>query len=130
MTVPKEHPWVNDEEVRLIREAHRDNTLASGQPRPPAVPSTSAAVIRNSLPVARPLWHAGLLDVDGAGDLPDVLLQFPHVVVPHVSRARHGVKLTSAGLMTMVPLAGVVAGATGGGMLFTRLLRRDGIETV
>ena len=38
----------------------------------------------------------------------------------------HGVKLTSAGLMTMVPLAGVVAGATGGGMLVDRLLRRTG----
>ena len=35
-------------------------------------------------------------------------------------------KLTSAGLMTMVPLAGVVAGATGGGVLVDRLLRRTG----
>src|SRR5207248_2514924 len=31
---PEDHPWVNEDEVRLIRGGQRDNTLAGEQPRP------------------------------------------------------------------------------------------------
>jgi len=49
---------------------------------------------------------------------------------PTFMERAHGVKLRSAALMTMVPLAGVVAGATGGGLLVDALLRRTGSRRV
>ena len=58
---PEDHPWVNDDELRLIRGSHRGNTLAGETPRPASAPSASAAataiVSSGSASMAR--WPSG-----------------------------------------------------------------------
>jgi nitrate/nitrite transporter NarK len=117
---PETHPWVNDAELSLIRTDHC-TTVAS------------EAIADEPAPPARLISHLGRLGLygtlafwllTGQGICRTFCYNFLTSWFPTFLERAHGVRLTSAGLMTMAPLAGVVAGSVGGGYLIDELLRR------
>lgn len=122
---PKDHPWVNGEEVCLIQGSQRDKDLPVEPPRPPSAPSAPAAT-GNRFESLGLYGTLAFWMLTGQGICRTFCYNFLTSWFPTFLERAHGVKLTSAGLMTMVPLAGVVAGATVGGVLVDRFLRRTG----
>jgi MFS family permease len=123
---PETHPWVNAAELSLIRADHR-TTVAS------------EAIAAEPVPSARPIAHLGRLGLygtlafwllTGQGICRTFCYNFLTSWFPTFLERAHGVKLSSAGLMTMAPLAGVVVGSVGGGYLIDELLRRTNTRRI
>jgi MFS family permease len=123
---PEDHPWVNECEVRLIRGSHRDKILSVEQPPPPSAPAASAAAPSICFESLGLYGTLAFWMLTGQAICRTFCYNFLTSWFPTFLERAHGVKLTTAGLMTMVPLAGVVAGATCGGALVDWLLRRTG----
>jgi MFS family permease len=126
---PEQHPWVNAAEIALIRQPatrraaeNSGRTLDRVQPAP-AIGQTNTArwvdglgvyrsrafIMLNAQAVCRAFCYAFLIS------------WFPS----YLERA-HGLRLANASVMTMLPLAGVAAGAMVGGVLIDRMLSRTG----
>jgi MFS family permease len=127
---PEIHPRVNSAELALIR----GDRHAAQIPKP-AVPAETDDQVARAPAVS---WFArfGLYGtlafwlLTGQGICRTFCYNFLTSWFPTFLERGHGVKLTSAGLMTMAPLAGVVAGAVGGGALIDGLLRRTGRKKI
>jgi MFS family permease len=118
---PEGHPWVNKEEIALIRggkhrELELDGDLDAGL----------GQQARTGLGALGVYGTVAFWMLTGQGICRTFCYNFLTSWFPTYLERAHGVKLTSAGLMTMVPLLGVVAGATGGGMIVDGLLRQTG----
>ena len=127
---PEAHPRVNAGELALIRGDRREDDLAD---RPAGAGSVDFET--PSVPISRPraawpLRHAGFWLLTGQGICRTFCYNFLTSWFPTFLERAHGVRLTSAGLMTMAPLAGVVVGALGGGILIDGLFRRTGKKWV
>ncbi len=109
---PGRHPWVNPPEVEL---AAKPATAGAGKPPP----RLGAIVRRGSL------WANCGQSFFRAFGYAFFITWFP----AYLEKA-HGIRVTSAGLMTMVPLTGVVAGSLAGGVLIDRLMRATGSRWV
>ena len=118
---PERHPWVNKEEIAMIRGGYRGDVVLDDEGDPVAGPKMPTKLGRLGLYGTLAFWL-----LTGQGICRTFCYNFFTSWFPTFLERAHGVKLTSADLMTMVPLAGVVAGATGGGVLIDQLLRRTG----
>jgi len=110
---PEEHPAVSSEERRLIRAGE-----SGGQP---AAPKERARDVLLAMATSSSMWAICSQAFCRAFGAAFFITWFP----AYLEKGR-GVQLTSAGLMTMLPLAGIVAGNTIGGVLVDRLLARTG----
>jgi len=122
---PERHPWVNAAEVALIRKPAARRGPETSDVVEPAAPLGQAKAVRwvddlgvyrsrafvmlNAQAVCRAFCYAFLIS------------WFPS----YLERA-HGLRLANASVMTMLPLAGVAAGAMLGGAVIDRVLRRTG----
>ncbi len=110
---PAAHPWVNGEECAHI-EAGRPRAGARGAAEPAR--NLVAAALRSPS-----LWAICSQSFFRAFGYAFFVTWFP----AYLERA-HGVRVVQAGLLTMLPLAGVVAGSMAGGVILDALLRRTG----
>lgn len=121
---PEIHPRVNAQELALIRGHPRaDDSIEPAEED--VAPGRTSRLSRLGLYGAPAFWL-----LTGQGICRTFCYNFLTSWFPTFLERAHGVRLTSAGLMTMAPLAGVVAGAVGGGILIDRLLRRTGKKWV
>ncbi|MGV3723489.1 MAG: MFS transporter [Actinomycetota bacterium] len=119
---PEEHPWVNESEARLIR-------TGSAAVRPEVEASAAAAVEieTNSAELAghmcrsREMWMLCLQAFCRAFGAALFITWF----AAYLEKGR-GVDLKSAGLLSSLPLIGILAGNLLGGPLVDRLLVRHG----
>ncbi len=118
---PERHPWVNQAEVAVIRGEQRGGTEPSEELDPGRTDLRRAAVRAIGVYGTLAFWM-----LTGQGICRTFCYNFLTSWFPTFLERAHGVRLTSAGVMTMVPLAGVVAGAMGGGVVVDGLLRRTG----
>jgi MFS family permease len=118
---PEQHPWVNDAEIALIRESKQAPTGLDDELDVPAVKSEDTILSRLGLYMTLAFWM-----LTGQGICRTFCYNFLTSWFPTYLERSQGVRLTSAGLMTMVPLVGVVTGALGGGAIIDRLLRSTG----
>jgi MFS family permease len=122
---PEENPWVNAAELALIRKPASHLAVATSdedEPVPPAeqfnsarwghrlaVYRTRAFIMLNAQAVCRAFCYAFLISW-----------------LPSYLERALGLRLANASVMTMLPLAGVAAGAMLGGEVIDRVLRRTG----
>ena len=123
---PERHPWVNAQELALIRGDRRADDPAGRVREASPVEDRSATRWASRLPRLGLYGTLAFWLLTGQGICRTFCYNFLTSWFPTFLERAHGVRLTSAGLMTMAPLAGVVAGAVGGGMLIDGLLRRTG----
>jgi MFS family permease len=128
---PENHPWVNRAEVAFIRMHHdEDRTTALGGPQPADLSDRAA-----SARITTPSRWSGPLGVYGS--LPFVLLNlqafcraygyaFLTSWLPSYLERAHGIGVSRASALTMLPLGGYIAGSIVGGPLIDELLRRTG----
>jgi MFS family permease len=118
---PEGHPWVNKQEIALIRGGkHKELDLVDDldtELRRPARTGQGGLGVYGTVA----FWM-----LTGQGICRTFCYNFFTSWFPTYLERAHGVRLSSAGLMTMVPLLGVVAGAAGGGMIVDGLLRQTG----
>jgi MFS family permease len=127
---PETHPRVNPEELALIRGDRRAVDLLEQAPVASPVDSGFPARPRSRLERLGVYGTLAFWLLTGQGICRTFCYNFLTSWFPTFLERAHGVRLTSAGLMTMAPLAGVVAGAMGGGVLVDGLLRRTGKKWV
>jgi MFS family permease len=127
---PEKHPWVNKEEIALIRDGKRgvrdlddelDDGLTERETGGPVMSGLGKIGVYGTLA----FWM-----LTGQGICRTFCYNFLTSWFPTFLERSHGVKLTSAALMTMVPLTGIVAGSVGGGVLVDGLLRRWGSKRI
>jgi MFS family permease len=118
---PDQHPWVDVGEILLIRASNREQTGSEHELDVPAGTGKRAILSGLTLYGTTAFWL-----LTGQGICRTFCYNFLTSWFPTFLERSHGVKLTSAGLMTMVPLAGVVTGAMGGGAIIDGLLRATG----
>jgi sugar phosphate permease len=116
---PADHPWVNAAE-RLLIEADRPLTVpADGPPR-----LSRRGMVRSALR-GPGLWAICAQSFFRAFGYAFFVTWFP----AYLQKA-HGVRVVQAGLLAMLPLAGVVAGSLAGGVVVDRLLQRTGNKRI
>jgi ACS family glucarate transporter-like MFS transporter len=109
---PEDHPGVNPGELHVIRghaESPREDSLAAG-PTPWLAIFTSPAMV----------WICGQQFFRAAGYI------FYATWFPTFLREARGVSLADSGILTSLPLCGVVAGTLVGGLASDHLLARTG----
>jgi MFS family permease len=118
---PERHPWVNEAEIAEIRRG--TSSRADPEVDLRARPSGPGTNLRGWLVLygSPAVWL-----LIGQGIARTFCYNFLTSWFPTFLERAHGVKLSVAGLMTMLPLAGVVAGSMGGGFIVDALLRRTG----
>lgn len=109
---PNRHPWVNRLEGELLQ-------------RPAPAGEQKRRLSLRSMACRGSLWANCGQSFFRAFGFAFFITWFP----AYLEKA-HGVRVTSAGLLTMVPLVGVVAGSLAGGVLIDRLLRATGSKWV
>jgi MFS family permease len=118
---PEQHPLVDKGEIALIRGANRSHSGLEDEVDAPAVTAKNAILSGLTVYGTIAFWL-----LTGQGICRTFCYNFLTSWFPTFLERSHGVKLTSAGLMTMVPLTGVVTGAIGGGAIIDGLLRATG----
>jgi nitrate/nitrite transporter NarK len=118
---PEQHPWVNKEEISLIRGMSKVQIGLGDELDVPAAEAKPAILSGLAVYGTLAFWM-----LTGQGICRTFCYNFLTSWFPTFLERSHGVQLRSAGLMTMVPLAGVVTGALGGGAIIDGLLRATG----
>jgi MFS family permease len=123
---PERHPWVNKGEVSLIHGPAADR-VHSPEPELASLSERDSSTKQRSRRFALGVYGTlAFWMLTGQGICRTFCYNFLTSWFPTFLERAHGVRLTSAGLMTMVPLAGVVFGSMGGGRLIDSLLQRTG----
>jgi sugar phosphate permease len=116
---PQQHPWTNQAERDLIREnATRRETNSSRSSSANEDQIETKALLLAML-TSISLWLCCALSFFEAFGYEFFVTWFPAYL-----ERRHGILVTRAGALTMIPLAGFVIGAMFGGVLVDRLLIR------
>ncbi|HZT28871.1 MAG TPA: MFS transporter [Bryobacteraceae bacterium] len=116
---PEEHPWVNASEAGLI-EAGRPPHEVRADGAAPADRRTGLAVARAMLR-SPSLWAICSQSLFRSFGYAFFITWFPAYL-----QYAHALRVTEAGMLTMIPLAGVVAGSLAGGVIVDRIMRRTG----
>ena len=124
---PEQHPRVNAAEIALIRKpaappTENSESSPTGQPAPPIGQREQARWV-DGLGV---YWSRAFMMLNAQAVCRAFCYAFLISWFPSYSSVPHGLRLANASVMTMLPLAGVVAGAMVGGALIDRVLRRTG----
>jgi MFS family permease len=117
---PEFHPWVKEAELGRIRRGTSQEAGPQDEPRVQIQPA-AARLGGFSLYGSVAVWL-----LIGQGICRTFCYNFLTSWFPTFLERAHSVKLSTAGLMTMLPLAGVVAGSMGGGLVVDALLGRSG----
>jgi MFS family permease len=121
--LPEEHPAVNEAELDLIRggPGSRHDRQDGHRPEPASGRSTSAWRVLASMAGSLPMWVLCVQAVFQAFGFVFFITWFPAYL-----EKGHGVKLTGAGDLTMLPLAGTLIGSFTGGYLIDTVFIRTG----
>jgi MFS family permease len=122
---PEQHPRVNAAELALIRKpATRRGPETSDlvEPEPPVDQGMQARWV-DRLGV---YWSRAFIMLNAQAICRAFCYAFLISWFPSYLERAHGLRVANASVMTMLPLAGVVAGAMVGGALIDQVLRRTG----
>ncbi|MFO0891797.1 MAG: MFS transporter [Isosphaeraceae bacterium] len=122
---PERHPRVNPQELALIREGRDDRAGPEVESREARSDTRLGRLSRLGIYGTLAFWL-----LTGQGVCRTFCYNFLTSWFPTFLERAHGVKLTTAGLMTMLPLAGVAVGSMGGGPIVDALLRRTGSRRI
>jgi MFS family permease len=123
---PEDHPRVNRAEAKLIRGPQPAPAPAAGpHPDGAAEPRAARAGLLRLMLASASLRALFAQEVFRAGGYAFFISWFP----AYMERG-HGLRVEQAGMLTMLPLAGVVAGSLLGGFVIDALLRWTGSKRI